>query len=40
MARDAAAQRKGRLFVMTNMKSGEEIDDVIAVLGAKGGLAA
>ena len=38
MARDAQAQRKGRRFVMANMKTGEGVDAVIAFLGDKGGL--
>jgi urease accessory protein len=40
MARDAAAMRKGRPFVMANMKTGEGVDQVIAFLQEKGGLAA
>jgi urease accessory protein len=40
MARDAAAQWKGRPFVMANMKTGEGVDQVIAPLRDKGGLAA
>ena len=40
MARDAAAQRKRRPFVMTNMKTGEGVDAVIAFLREKGGLKA
>ena len=39
MARDAA-QRKTRPFVMANMKTGEGVDQVIAPLRDKGGLAA
>jgi urease accessory protein len=39
MARDAAAQRKTKPFVMTNMKTGEGVDRVIAFLREKGGLA-
>src|SRR5271157_6625400 len=39
MARDAKAQRKARPFVMTNMKTGEGVDDVIAFLREKGGVA-
>ncbi len=39
MARDAKAQRKGRPFVMANMKTGEGVDAVIAFLREKGGLA-
>jgi urease accessory protein len=38
MARDAKAQRKTRPFVMTNMKTGEGVDEVIAFLREKGGL--
>ena len=40
MARDATAQRKARPFVMTNMKTGEGVDGVIAFLREKGGLGA
>ncbi len=40
MARDAKAQRKSRPFVMANMKTGEGVDEVIAFLRGKGGLAA
>ena len=40
MARDAKAQRKGRPFVMANMKTGQGVDEVIAFLREKGGLAA
>ena len=40
MARDATTQRKSRPFVMTNMKTGEEVDAVIAFLRDKGGLKA
>ena len=32
--------RKSRPFVMTNMKTGEGVDEVIAFLREKGGLAA
>jgi urease accessory protein len=39
MARDAKAQRKARPFVMANMKTGEGVDEVIAFLREKGGLA-
>ena len=39
MARDAAAQRKLKPFVMANMKTGEGVDEVIAFLREKGGLA-
>ena len=40
MARDAAAMRKTRPFVMANMKTGKGVDEVIAFLRDKGGLAA
>jgi urease accessory protein len=40
MARDATTMRKTRPFVMTNMKTGEGVDQVIAFLRDKGGLAA
>ena len=40
MARDAKAQRKARPFVMANMKTGQGVDEVIAFLREKGGLAA
>jgi urease accessory protein len=40
MARDAAAQRKTKPFVMANMKTGEGLDQVIAFLRDKGGLEA
>ena len=40
MARDAKIQRKARPFVMTNMKTGEGVDEVIAFLREKGGLGA
>ncbi len=40
MARDAETQRKSRPFVMTNMKTGEGVDAVIAFLRDKGGLKA
>ena len=40
MARDAKTQRKARPFVMTNMKTGEGVDAVIAFLRDKGGLGA
>ena len=40
MARDAATMRKTRPFVMTNMKTGKGVDEVIAFLRDKGGLAA
>jgi urease accessory protein len=40
MARDAKVQRKARPFVMANMKTGEGVDEVIAFLSEKGGLAA
>jgi len=39
MARDAAAQRKGRPFVMANMKTGEGVDAIISFLRDNGGLA-
>jgi urease accessory protein len=39
MARDAALMRKTRPYVMTNMKTGEGLDTVIAFLRDKGGLA-
>jgi urease accessory protein len=38
MARDAALMRKGRPFVMANMKTGEGVETVIAFLRDKGGL--
>jgi urease accessory protein len=40
MARDAAAMRKGRPFVMSNMKTGEGCDAIVAFLRDKGGLKA
>ncbi|MGO9741237.1 MAG: urease accessory protein UreG [Roseiarcus sp.] len=40
MARDAERMRKGRPFVMANMKSGEGVDEVIAFVMSKGGLEA
>ncbi len=40
MARDARTQRKARPFVMANMKTGQGVDEVIAFLREKGGLAA
>ena len=40
MARDAATMRKGRPFVMANMKTGEGLEAVVAFLRDKGGLAA
>ena len=40
MARDAAAMRKGRPFVMANMKTGEGVDAILDFLSDKGGLAA
>ncbi len=40
MARDAALMRKSRPFVMTNMKTGEGVEAVIAFLRDKGGLGA
>jgi urease accessory protein len=38
MARDAAAMRKSRPFVMANMKTGAGLDAIVAFLRAKGGL--
>ena len=38
MARDARTQRKGRPFVMANMKTGEGVDEMVAFLREKGGL--
>jgi urease accessory protein len=38
MARDAETQRKGRPFVMANMKTGEGVDAIMAFLREKGGL--
>ena len=40
MARDAAAMRKSRPFVMSNMKTGEGLDAIVAFLRDKGGLKA
>ncbi len=40
MARDAALMRKSRPFVMTNMKTGEGVEAVIAFLRDTGGLGA
>ena len=40
MARDAAAMRKNRPFVLTNMKTGEGLDAIVAFLRDKGGLIA
>ena len=40
MARDAALMRKTRPFVMTNMKTGEGVEAVIAFIREKGGLGA
>ena len=40
MARDATAMRKGRPFVMANMKTGEGVDAILDFLSDKGGLAA
>jgi urease accessory protein len=40
MARDAAAMRKSRPFVMSNMKTGEGLDAIVAFLRDKGGLRA
>jgi urease accessory protein len=39
MARDAAAMRKSRPFVMANMKTGEGLEAVVDFLRDKGGLA-
>ncbi len=38
MARDAAAMRTGRPFVMANMKTGAGLDAIVAFLQTKGGL--
>ncbi|MDE3174921.1 MAG: urease accessory protein UreG [Pseudomonadota bacterium] len=38
MARDAARMRKSRPFVMSNMKTGEGVEQVIAFIKEKGGL--
>jgi urease accessory protein len=38
MARDAARMRKARPFVMSNMKTGEGVEAVIAFIREKGGL--
>ena len=38
MARDAARMRKTRPFVMSNMKSGQGVEEVIAFIRDKGGL--
>ncbi len=38
MARDAAAMRKSRPFVMANMRTGEGLDTIIRFLHDKGGL--
>ena len=38
MARDAERMRKTRPFVMSNMKSGEGVEAVIAFIREKGGL--
>jgi urease accessory protein len=38
MARDAARMRKSRPFVMSNMKTGEGVEAVIAFIREKGGL--
>src|SRR5579875_1843176 len=38
MARDAERMRKARPFVMSNMKSGQGVDEVIAFIKGKGGL--
>ena len=40
MDRDAAAMRKSRPFVMSNMKTGEGLDAIVAFLRDKGGLKA
>jgi len=40
MARDAAAMRKSRPFVLSNMKTGEGLDTIVAFLRDKGGLKA
>ena len=40
MARDAKAMRKGRPFVMANLKIGTGLDMIVAFLRAKGGLGA
>ena len=40
MARDAERMRKGRPFVMANMKTGQGVDEVIAFIEKKGGLGA
>jgi urease accessory protein len=40
MARDAKTQRKARPFVMSNMKTGQGVDEVIAFLRERGGLGA
>ena len=40
MARDSARMRKGRPFVMANMKTGEGVEAVIAFIRDKGGLGA
>ena len=38
MARDARAMRKARPFVMTNMKTGEGLEAIVAFIMEKGGL--
>ena len=38
MARDAKTMRKARPFVMSNMKTGDGVDAVIAFIREKGGL--
>ena len=38
MARDARAMRKARPFVMTNMKTGEGLESIVAFIMEKGGL--
>ena len=39
MARDAKLMRKERPFVFTNMKTGEGVEEIIAFIEARGGLA-
>jgi urease accessory protein len=38
MATDARRMRKGRPFVLANMKTGQGVDEIIAFIEAKGGL--
>jgi len=38
MARDAAAMRKGKPFVMANMKTGEGLETIVRFVAEKGGL--